>query len=56
MIFSVDETLIIVVIQHTIFLFKLGGIVYKIHVVSVYFVTKLYMEIIQHVIGFIYIV
>jgi len=42
----IEEILIVLVIENTISLSKLRGIAYEIHVLSRYFVTRLYMEIV----------
>ena len=42
----IKEILIVLVIENTIFPSKLRGIAYEIHVLSRYFVIRLYVEIV----------
>ena len=50
----IEQTLVVLVIQYTIFPTKLRDIAYKIHIVSRYVVTGLYGEVIQHDCNFTY--
>jgi len=48
----VKKTLILLVIENTISLSKLGSIAYEIYIVSRYFVSGLYEEVVYHVDSF----